>query len=336
MNMKAPKLNKKGYAVLTGDCLESLAHIPDGTFDCCVTSPPYFGLRDYENDGQRGMEDTPEDFVQGMVEVFREVRRCLKDEGTLWLNIGDGYAGSGKGRMADGSRPENEDCLQATHKGSLTGKVRKSKTPDCKAKDLIGIPWMLAFALRADGWYLRQDIIWAKPNPMPESVKDRCTKSHEHIFLLAKSRNYYYDNEAIKERSTTRDTNMRDRDSESNRLNKTPGRTRMAGLKHNDYAMKNKRDVWSVSPKPYSGAHFAVYPMELIEPCILTGCPEGGLVLDPFGGSGTTAAAAIKHKRKAVLCELNEEYAALVPARISECLSAKKPKPVDPKQVRLY
>ncbi len=394
------------YEIKIGDVLEKLREIDDEVVDTVVTSPPYYGLRDYGHDAQIGLEETPEEFINRLVEVFREVRRVLKPSGTLWLNIGDSYASSG----VDGLKP----------------------------KDLIGIPWMLAFALRADGWYLRQDIIWSKSNPMPESVKDRCTKSHEYIFLLTKSNKYYYDHETIKEPAHTTDTSNRDRD--NTKLNNTPGRTKMGGLKTNHYTTKNKRSVWdsedskygsieneakhrqgmhrergenlvahrpllpkqkefvdfirqtpksklieksnikastiehwyryddsgfsypsvedwntvssllegndvaeidrlmtyiewkyddiktsdtknkrsvwNVSCKPFKGAHFAVFPPELIEPCILAGSPKNGVVLDPFAGSGTTGGVAEKHGRNSILIELNPEFASLIPQRI--------------------
>lgn len=233
----------------------------------CVTSPPYYGLRDYGHEGQIGLEETPEQYIEAMVEVFRCVWDVLADDGTLWLNIGDSYSGSGKGPAGNLGKVHNERDMTHTKSSSFVPN-------GCKPKDLIGIPWMLAFALRADGWYLRQDIIWHKPNPMPESVTDRCTKSHEYIFLLSKSQQYFYDNEAIKEMAHTTDNSQRDRD--ASRLNNTPGRTRMAGLTTNHYEMKNKRSVWTVTTKPYSGAHFAVFPEDLIEPCILAGTSQRG------------------------------------------------------------
>lgn len=307
-----------------GDCVESMRQMPNGVINTCITSPPYFGLRDYVHAGQIGLEETPEQFIDKLVDVFREVKRLLRDDGTLWVNMGDSYAGSGKGRNGDGTPNVDANSKQATSEGTTNGILVKTKTPDCKPKDLIGIPWMLAFALRADGWYLRQDIIWSKPNPMPESVTDRCTKSHEYIFLLSKSRNYYYDADSIKEKSLTRDTNIRDQD--TTKLNNTPGRSRMGGLTTNDYEMRNKRSVWSVPTSPYSGAHFAVFPPELIEPCILAGAPAGGIVLDPFFGSGTTGEVAQRLGRNYVGCELNEAYKPLQkqrtqqPSLVLECV----------------
>ena len=302
--------------VLFGDCRKTLgtlhAQITTGIAEqprMCVTSPPYYGLRDYGGEeNQIGMEQSPEEYVEEMVKVFRKVRDCLADDGTLWLNIGDSYYNY----RSDGNYPQQsvsktrQDLPQSTP-------VRGNKLKGYKSKDLIGIPWMLAFALRADGWYLRQDIIWNKPNPMPESVKDRCTKSHEYIFLLSKSKNYYYDNEAIKE--PAKDWGTRDR-SKGKYHNPGTGLQPHSGLTKS-YSKKNKRSVWSVNKKPYKGAHFATYPEELIEPCILAGSEKGDIVLDPFMGSGTTAAVAKKNSRAYIGCELHEEYASLQTARIS-------------------
>ncbi len=287
--------------------------LPEQSVNCCVTSPPYFGLRDYGHEGQIGLEETPEAFIQKMVEVFREVKRVLRDDGTLWLNLGDSYAGSGKGRNADGSHQEGGK--QGTNKGTVLGSLVKTYAQDCKPKDLIGIPWMVAFALRADGWYLRQDIIWHKPNPMPESVQDRCTKAHEYIFLLSKSSKYYYDIESIKE-PVKQDWGTRNR-SNGKYHNEGSGLQPHSGLEKS-YEFANKRSVWSVNTRSYKGAHFATYPPELIRPCILAGCPKGGVVLDPFGGSGTTAEVAMEEGRNAILCELNPEYIPLINERLSK------------------
>lgn len=274
----------------------------------CVTSPPYYGLRDYGHDGQIGLEETPEQYIEAMVDVFRCVWDVLEDDGTLWLNIGDSYCGTGsKGDWVDPKNPNGRNGQSVSKTQRLDG---------YKSKDLIGIPWMLAFALRSDGWYLRQDIIWHKPNPMPESVQDRCTKAHEYIFLLSKSTKYYYDIESIKEEAHTTDESNRNRD--ESRLNNTPGRTRMAGLTTNHYEKKNKRSVWTITTKPYEGAHFAVFPFDLIEPCILAGAPIGGIVLDPFMGSGTTAQVAQNLGRKYLGCELNLEYAPLQKKRLAQ------------------
>jgi len=297
--------------IIFGDCRETMRQwAKDGIkAQTCVTSPPYYGLRDYGHDGQIGLEETPEQYIKAMVEVFRCVWDVLEDDGTLWLNIGDSYARQG-GR--ESNQPRHWDGREKTS-GSMHS-TRMAQDIGLKPKDLIGIPWMLAFALRADGWYLRQDIIWHKPNPMPESVQDRCTKAHEYIFLMSKSSKYYYDNDAIKEKAHTTDSTNRNRD--ESRLNNTPGRTRMAGLTTNHYEMKNKRSVWTVTTKPYSGAHFATFPTDLIEPCIKAGCPEGGVVLDPFMGSGTTAYVAALNNRKYLGCELNPAYKPLQDERI--------------------
>lgn len=288
--------------------------MPDECLDCVITSPPYYGLRDYGCDGQVGLEDTPEMYTAKLVEIFHEVKRCLKPEGTLWLNLGDSYAN----------------------------------------KSLIGIPWMVAFALRADGWYLRQDIIWAKPNPMPESVKDRCTKSHEYIFLLSKSPKYYFDYEAIQEEATGYDgrkytvlkgspkykdanimphnqrqslaagkherwkfKNLADKGQQPNTMHLR----RADGAADELYPVRNKRDVWSVCPKPSTEAHYAMYPEELVKYCIEAGCPVGGVVFDPFMGSGTTAAVAKKFDRHYYGTELNPQFYDIAIRRVAQIMS---------------
>ena len=378
------ELNK----VYNGDALEVLKTFPNDSINCCVTSPPYFGLRDYgtaqwdggdtecdhvvaeirtglglENspasvkggghkakdidkllakrichkcgatriDRQVGLEETPEEYIERLVGIFREVRRVLRDDGTLWLNIGDSYAGSGKGAA---NYPENaKKYKQGTNKGMLGAvETLNIKTPNCKPKDLIGIPWMLAFALRNDGWWLRQDIIWHKPNSMPESVRDRCTKSHEYIFLLSKSPKYYYNNEAIKEPVAEATMGRMKRgvsDSHKN-INGAPGQTPHSMNKprlntknaqtdvdiDKKYEKRNKRNVWTVSVKPFKDSHFAVFPPDLIEPCILAGCPENGLVLDPFFGSGTVGVVSKKHNRNYIGIDLNIKYCDMAAARI--------------------
>ena len=337
--------------IKTGNCLEVLKTIPEQSVNTCITSPPYWGLRDYgtaeweggdENcdhqvgrfehkvsdkqksntasaghqardvcpkcgairkDSQLGLEDTPEEYVANMVKLFREVRRVLRDDGTVWLNLGDSYSSGGRTTTTNQTLRGDKDY----------GATRPKPSKNIKPKDLIGIPWRVAFALQADGWYLRQDIIWHKPNPMPESVKDRCTKAHEYIFLLSKNKKYYYDNEAIKE--PAKDWGTRDR-SKGKYHNKGTGLTPHTGLEKS-YPTKNKRSVWTVTTKPFKGAHFAVFPMDLIEPCVLAGCPEGGTVLDPFGGSGTTGLVAKQNKRNAVLIELNTKYIDIAEDRIT-------------------
>lgn len=400
--------------IICGDCLEVLKTLPDQSVDCCVTSPPYYGLRDYgtgkwiggdpncphkrvskyspktttghhqielagnvgdaiyktvcplcgavREDKQIGLEETPEEYIQKLVNVFREVKRVLKDEGTLWLNIGDSYWGSGSRGFDFTDKFTEASELQKGSKGTIdlhnVPKLTGNKD-GYKNKDLIGIPWMLAFALRSDGWYLRQDIIWAKPNPMPESVKDRCTKSHEYIFLLTKKPHYYFDHEAIQEPAQLSTIQRLSQDVESQEGSYTPSknngkmkavaskskyqsfvqeksgsRIRFGGSKYGDnndphYATKsgkeripqsknsqngeeqivrNKRDVWSVPTQAVKEAHFATFPEKLIEPCILAGCPIGGIVLDPFFGSGTTGRVASRLDRDYIGIELNPEY----------------------------
>jgi len=325
---------------LLGDTREQMRRLPPGEIACCVTSPPYFGLRDYGVEGQIGLEPTPEAFVTALVEVFREVRRVLRDDGTVWLNLGDSYAGGGRTYRAP------------------AGKDSKGGPEGIKPKDLLGIPWRVAFALQADGWYLRQDIIWAKPNPMPESVTDRCTKAHEYVFLLAKSPVYYFDHAAIKEPCSTADPS-----SPSYRKNgKSDSRKKHAiycsacdgsgdetdengddcqvcgGTGRSNVGMakiavknegfwkppeegRNKRRVWTVPTKPYKGAHFATFPPDLIEPCILAGSRPGDVVLDPFGGAGTTALVSLQHGRDSVYIDLNPEYERVARARLAEAFS---------------
>lgn len=288
----------------------------------CITSPPYYGLRDYGHDEQIGLEETPEQYIEAMVEVFRCVRDVLADDGTVWLNIGDSYCGTGdKGDWVDPKYANGRN-------GQSVSKTKK--IAGYKQKDLIGIPWMLAFALRADGWYLRQDIIWNKPNPMPESVKDRCTKAHEYIFLLSKNKSYYYDYMAISESATYAEQHANKKTSWGNKKKEAGvkgnlDQYKQIGIENNktclEGGMKNKRSVWSVNVKPYSGAHFAVFPQELIEPCVLAGASQGSIVLDPFMGSGTTAQVAQKLGRQFIGCELNPEYKPLQESRLAQqCL----------------
>ena len=304
--------------ILIGDVREQLKQLPDQSVNCVVTSPPYWGLRDYGNDGQIGLEQEPEDFINELVSVFREVKRVLRDDGTLWVNIGDSYSGSGKGRNPDGTVHVSAlIAKQGSSAGTIMGDVFSGVVPSgTKPKDLIGIPWLLAFALRADGWYLRQDIIWHKPNPMPESVRDRCTKAHEYIFLLSKSRQYYFDSDAMKEPSSDLGkTKIRFGGNKYGDSN-DPKHATKSGNEYVDSGFRNKRSVWSVTTSRFRGAHFATFPPALIEPCILAGCPKGGTVLDPFFGAGTTGLVAQRHNRKWIGCELNPEYAAIAQARI--------------------
>lgn len=338
------------------NCLDMLdLWLPDQSVQTCITSPPYFGLRDYGHPEQIGLEKTPDEFVAKLVRVFRGVHRVLRDDGTLWLNLGDTY-----------SVKSTYNAAQSLHTANEWKQYGESKNTACyertcgvPAKNLLGIPWRVAFALQADGWYLRQDIIWQKPNPMPESVTDRCTKSHEYIFMLTKSPRYYFDHEAIKEpaaaSSVARWNQDVDAQEGSDRVpGKTNGKMKAVGGSRSkrdsfkredskraevipgqsvgthrpdrdessyDLETRNRRSVWNVSTKPYKGAHFATFPPDLIEPCVLAGSRPGDLVLDPFGGSGTTAGVALHHGRRAILCELNSEYAALVPSRV-EAVSA--------------
>ncbi|GAA5003455.1 site-specific DNA-methyltransferase [Acinetobacter puyangensis] len=335
-----------------GDCRQTMQQlIEQGTkVQMCVTSPPYFGLRDYGVNGQLGLEDTIDEYIQNMVEVFRLVRELLHDDGTLWLNLGDSYAGSGRGMtrtgLNDGKNPKT--------KGLILPKQNASQS-NLKPKDLIGIPWRVAFALQADGWYLRQDIIWHKPNPMPESITDRCTKAHEYIFLFSKSRRYYFDHEAIKEPVAESSLKRLSQDleeqggshiavgkhngtmkavcSRSSRDNFKRKNSKRAAVIPNqstgthrlqrpdseyDLLTRNKRSVWQVATKPYKGAHFATFPPDLIEPCILAGSRVNDVVFDPFMGSGTTAATALKHDRNYLGCELNPDYEHLQKLRIEK------------------
>ena len=347
-----------------GDCRETMRRWKEQGIKAqtCVTSPPYYGLRDYGTakwdggdadcehsismptkwndpkrgsvlrpetahrggsstnchkcgatrvDAQLGLEETPDEYIKAMVEVFRCVWDVLEDDGTLWVNIGDSYCNSnGFARASPEYQREGRNNMPANDR-----KLDKLHETGLKTKDLIGIPWMLAFALRADGWYLRQDIIWHKPNPMPESVQDRCTKSHEYIFLLSKSSKYYYDHESIKD-PVKQDWGARDR-TDGKYHNEGSGLQPHGGLEKS-YEMANKRSVWTVNTKPYAGAHFAVFPIELIEPCIMAGAPVGGIVLDPFMGSGTTAQVAQHLGRQYLGCELNPAYKPLQDKRISQ------------------
>lgn len=306
-----PYYDRDGVSVYQGDCLVVLSGLPAVSVNCCVTSPPYWGLRDYGHGAQIGLESTPEEYVAKMVAVFREVRRVLRDDGTLWLNIGDSY-NNYRPMSKNDDRAHSFGGDRNVERGlpdNNIGTKRGTKQAGLKEKDLVGIPWRVAFALQADGWYLRQDLIWHKPNPMPESVRDRCTKAHEYIFLLSKSKKYYYDHEAIKEPATYAG---KGRGGSTNRYEQNS-----AGMDNKQYAARNKRSVWTVATKPYKGAHFATFPPKLIEPCILAGCPEGGVVLDPFAGSGTTAQVSWENGRKFVGCELNPEYIELIKARLA-------------------
>ncbi len=311
--------------ILIGDVIEQLKNIPDQVVNTCVTSPPYWGLRDYGVPGQIGLEATPEEYVNKLVKVFREVKRVLRDDGTLWLNLGDSY-----NNYRPGAVSQTKQSI-ANNNGAVvkSSPKRNKKQSGLKEKDLVGTPWMVAFALRADGWYLRQDIIWHKPNPMPESVKDRCTKSHEYIFLLSKSAKYYYDYEVIKEPTENLKGNANTFRGGSycngNRDNSELGRRTVSGnnvtgnypgrddqgnnCNSPDQITRNKRSVWTVSTKSFLGSHFATFPPDLIEPCILAGCPKDGITLDPFFGRGTVGRVSLKNGRNYIGIELNPEYA---------------------------
>lgn len=301
-----------------GNCLDILPTLDAGSVHTCVTSPPYFGLRDYGTADQIGLEPTPDEFVAALVAVFREVRRVLRDDGTLWLNLGDSYAAN-RGYQVEQTKggPKHGPAQAAGGRG------QRADDYGLKPKDLIGIPWRVAFALQADGWYLRQDIIWHKPNPMPESVTDRCTKAHEYVFLLSKGPKYYFDSEAVREDAATNapHKHWKDRNYDQSMLaakqaNGSKGRpVGVAG--YVAPGKRNRRSVWTVPTRPYKGAHFATFPPDLIEPCILAGAPAGGVVLDPFMGAGTTAVVSERLGRQWVGCELNPEYVALAEARIA-------------------
>lgn len=284
-----------------GDCREVLATMPDQSVQTCITSPPYFGLRDYGVDGQIGLEPTPDQFVAALVEVFEQVRRVLRSDGTLWLNLGDTYAASGMG----GNPAEIEHRKQATNVGSLIAGRRAP--PGLKPKDLIGIPWRVAFALQAAGWYLRSDIIWSKPNPMPESVTDRPTKAHEYLFLLAKSERYYFDAAAIQEPATGEAPGNK-RPTKGARTEAAEHRTAANLHQIEARETRNRRTVWTVPTQPFRGAHFATFPPNLIRPCVMAGAPAGGVVLDPFNGAGTTGMVALQEGRRYIGIELNPTY----------------------------
>lgn len=323
-----PRVEKIGDAtVYLGDCLEVLKGFEDESIQTCITSPPYYGLRDYGVKGQIGLEDSIDEYVDRLVFVFREVRRVLRDDGTLWLNLGDSYAGSwgnygGKNRgggeqriIRNGSQINQKAYEEMDHWRPPTS---RKIAEGIKPKDLIGVPWRVAFALQSDGWFLRQDIIWSKPNPMPESVRDRCTKSHEYIFLLAKSSRYHFDQEAIREQAKYPNGpgNKRGYEVPGQR---TGENANIGGSLHKVGARstRNKRSVWTVNPARFEAAHFAVFPPELIRPCVMAGSPPGGVVLDPFNGSGTTGQVALEEGRRYVGIELNPEYLNLAIERIT-------------------
>jgi DNA modification methylase len=317
--------------IIQGNCVDKIKELEDNSIDCVVSSPPYFGLRDYGNDEQFGLEPTYQDYIANTVKVFETFKPKLKDTATIWWNVGDSYASFRP--MGTSDNGQYDGIVSKAYSGHLklndigrSGKTSKvpgnhyrgrGKISGClKPKDLVMIPNRVAIALQDAGWYIRSEIIWHKPNPMPESVTDRPTSCHEKIWLITKNKKYYYDADIIKEPCKTFDKNIRDRD--TTKLNNTPGRTKMAGLKKNNYIMKNKRNVWTVTTKPCREAHFATFPKDLIEPCIKAGCPENGTVLDPFGGSGTTGIVAALNNRNAVLIELNQDYIDIANKRIDK------------------
>nr|GGG64594.1 methyltransferase [Virgibacillus oceani] len=306
--------------ILQGDSLTVLKTLPDQSIQTCITSPPYYGLRDYGVDGQIGLERTVTEYVENLVFLFREVKRLLKDDGTLWLNLGDSYAGSGKGAWKEKNKQKHH------YVPDPESPQVKIKHDGFKPKDLIGIPWRVALALQEDGWYLRSDIIWNKPNAMPESVTDRPTKSHEYIFLLSKSPNYNYDHESIKESAIYGTQDVRGSNGafgpQQNYRRSDKPRGSFDG-KHGSESFRairdtrNKRSVWTVTTKPFKHAHFATFPLDLIEPSVLAGSRENDLILDPFFGSGTTGLAALEHNRNFVGIELNPEYIKIAKKRLA-------------------
>ena len=306
--------------IINRDALYALRELPEESVHCCVTSPPYYALRDYGLDMQIGREDTPEQYIDRLTEVFRELRRVLRSDGTLWLNIADTYCGTGnKGYHADPKNPKGRNGQQIARNNRVSG---------CKQKDLIGIPWLLAFALRADGWYLRSDIIWQKENPMPESCRDRPSRCYEHIFLFSKSKKYFFDYKAISEPIAPATAERLKRGMKGgNKYGKpVPGQPQPQSInrprEHGEIKdadinpLRNKRDVWKINTVPFKGGHYAAYPPKLVETCLLAGCPEGGIVLDPFMGSGTTGMVASQMGRHFVGIELNPAYTELAYKRI--------------------
>jgi DNA modification methylase len=306
------------FSVIEGDAAEQLAKLDPGSVQTCITSPPYWGLRDYGDEGQLGLEPTPEQYVANLVAVFREVRRVLRDDGTVWLNLGDSYA-------AANNRNDARRQTNAPQDSERDSALAYRQSPGIKPKDLVGIPWMVAFALRADGWWLRSDIVWAKPNPMPESATDRPTRSHEYLFLLTKSARYFYDADAIREQQSVESIaryeygfNKVGKGIQDNGASHTKGQGPDGGMIDANPAGRNKRSVWTVTTQPFPGAHFATFPPKLIEPCVLAGSAKGDTILDPFAGAGTTGVVALRHDRSFVGIELNPDYAQMARDRIRE------------------
>ena len=313
--------------ILTGDVLTKLRRISSSSVHCIVTSPPYWGLRDYGVKGQLGLEGTPEAYIEKLVDVFRELRRVLRADGTLWLNMGDGYASSGSGGPHSGLKElaqkwDPRKKLRRSNRAQDEIVYPKKRVPrGFKTKDLIGMPWRLALALQADGWYLRTDIIWHKPNPMPESVRDRPTRSHEYIFLLTKNGRYFYDHKAVMEpvsgNSHARGKGVNPKARTSGAAGRVKQNASFSAAVAGLVDKRNRRTVWTVNTKCFRGAHFATFPPKLIEPCIAAGCPPRGLVLDPFAGAGTTGVVAVSQGKRFVGIELNPEYARMARKRLA-------------------
>jgi len=340
------------YTIYNDNVFSVLPTLPKKSVQCIVTSPPYWSLRDYHHEHQIGLENSVTDYIEKLVEVFRLCRDILKDDGTLWLNIGDTYVG-GKGKSGSPDAGKQKDRVEKKQSFSKPhqsiGGYNKVRPADnmsllkqlfLKPKDLIGIPWRVAFALQADGWFLRNDIIWNKPNAMPESVTDRCTKSHEYIFLFAKSKSYYFDHESIKEKCSLRGykvswTKRKEKGEDIRQIYKGARGVRF-GVQNN--LMRNKRSVWNVSTNAFRSEHIAAFPPELIKPCILAGCPPGGIVLDPFAGTGTTGAVCERIGRDSILIELVDSYCSLIPQRINDINSSTKKvvKSHSPEQITLF
>ena len=298
---------------LEGNCIDKMKELEDNSIDCVVSSPPYFGLRDYGVDGQFGLEKTYQDYLANTVKVFETFKPKLKDTATIWWNVGDSY----NQNQSAGDRVSKYSKKQKTNQGNLGFKIESQK--NLKVKDLLMIPNRVAIALQEAGWYIRSEIIWHKPNPMPESVRDRPTNSHEKIWLITKNKKYYYDAESIKEPTKTKPA-KRDKMGEGYQADYTKGKRFSEGERVWGSLLKNKRNVWTITTKPFKGAHFATFPKDLIEPCIKAGCPEGGIVLDPFAGAGTTGLVAKENNRAAILIELNKEYLAMAKKRIETVL----------------
>ena len=299
------------WRIIEGDCRESLRALPEQSVQACITSPPYFGLRDYGMDGQIGLEATVEEYVAGLVEVFRDVRRVLRDDGTLWLNLGDSYNAAYNGNRGESG------SISAAADPARNAPERGLSTPTLKPKDLIGIPWRVAFALQADGWWLREDVIWAKPNPMPESVRDRCTRAHEYVFRLTKSARYFADMDAVRESATYAGPNGAQQSPYAQGFGRRNGDEERARQEAAALG-RNKRSVWTVTTKPYAEAHFATFPPKLVEPMVRCASREGDTILDPFAGAGTTGLVALRHGRSFIGIELNPAYCELARNRIRD------------------